>query len=76
MQQTDAQRDNMQSKSSFCSVQDATGWATSQQASRESVRLEALEYVQEEQRKLEEKAQAHQRQCDAAVQLAKGQAER
>jgi len=57
-------------------VQDATGWAASQQASRESVRLEALEYVQKEQRRLEEEAQAHQRQCDAAVQLAKGQAER
>ncbi len=67
---------NMQSKGSFWSVQDATGWAASQQASRESVRLEAVQYVQQEQRRLEEVAQAHQRQCDAAVQLAKGQAER
>ncbi len=66
----------MQSKSSFCFVQDATGWAASQQASRESARLEAVQYVQQEQRMLEEIAQAHQRQCDAAVQLAKGHAER
>lgn len=57
-------------------MQEATGWAVSQQASRESVRLEAVQYVQQEQRRLEEKAQAHQRQCDAAVQMAKGQAER
>ncbi|DBA70188.1 TPA: hypothetical protein ACH3X2_012232 [Trebouxia sp. C0005] len=58
------------------SVQDATGWAASQQAIRESVRLEAVQYVQQEQRRLEEMAQAHQRQCDAAVQQAKSQAER
>ena len=57
-------------------MQDATGWAASQQASRESARLEAVQYVQQEQCRLEEIAQAHQRQCDAAVQLAKGHAER
>ncbi len=76
MQQSDAHRDNMQSKGFVSSLQDATAWAGSQQASKESMRLEALEYVQKEQRRLEEAAQAHQRQCDAAVQLAKGQAER